>query len=81
MKLPRNLTGTQLIKALGQLGYQSTRQAGSHVRLTCKLPIEHPLTDPLHDPLQISTLACILGDVATHHNATKDDVIRKLSGK
>ncbi|MBI5891240.1 MAG: hypothetical protein HZB47_11285 [Nitrosomonadales bacterium] len=30
MKLPRNLTGAQLIKALEQLGYQATRQAGSH---------------------------------------------------
>jgi predicted RNA binding protein YcfA (HicA-like mRNA interferase family) len=30
MKLPRDLTGAQLIKALEQLGYQATRQAGSH---------------------------------------------------
>lgn len=35
MKMPRNLTGAQLIKALGQLGYQPSRQTGSHVRLTC----------------------------------------------
>ena len=43
MKLPRNLTGAQLIKALQQLGYQATRQTGSHVRLTCRLlpnPVE-----------------------------------------
>jgi predicted RNA binding protein YcfA (HicA-like mRNA interferase family) len=38
MKLPRNLTGAQLIKALDQLDCQPTRQAGSHVRLTCHSP-------------------------------------------
>jgi HicA toxin of bacterial toxin-antitoxin, len=42
MKLPRNLTGAQLIKALQQLGYQATRQTGSHVRLTCR-PLPNPL--------------------------------------
>ncbi|MHB1590023.1 MAG: hypothetical protein ACYCTW_00580 [Sulfuricella sp.] len=34
MKLPRDLSGAQLIEALDGLGYQATRQAGSYVRLT-----------------------------------------------
>jgi len=42
MKLPRNLSGAQLIKALEKLGYQATRQAGSHVRLTY-FPLPNPL--------------------------------------
>lgn len=46
MKLPRNLTGAQFIKVLEKLGYQATRQAGSHVRLTCPLPKKHHLTVP-----------------------------------
>ena len=81
MKLPRNLTGAQLIKALEQLGYQATRQAGSHVRLTCQNPKEHHITVPLHDPLRIGTLASILADVATHHDMTKDGLIQKMFGK
>ena len=81
MKLPRNLTGAQLIKALEQLGYQSTRQAGSHIRLTCQFPKTHHLTVPLHDPLRIGTLAAILADVATHHSMTKDALTQKLFGK
>lgn len=81
MKLPRNLTGVQLIKALERMGYQPTRQAGSHVRLTCPQPKEHHLTVPLHDPLRIGTLASILADVASHHGATRDEVIQKLFGK
>jgi predicted RNA binding protein YcfA (HicA-like mRNA interferase family) len=81
MKIPRDLTGSQLIKALAKLGYQTTRQAGSHVRLTCPLPKEHHITVPLHDPLRIGTLAAILADVATHHSTTRDELIQKLFGK
>lgn len=81
MKLPRNLTGAQLIRALEQLGYKPTRQAGSHVRLTCLLPKEHHLTVPLHDPLRIGTLASILTDVAAHHGMARDTLITKLFGK
>lgn len=81
MKLPRNLTGAQLIKALEKLGYQATRQAGSHVRLTCPLPKKHHLTVPLHDPLRIGTLASILSDVATHQGMTRDVVSNQLFGK
>ena len=81
MKLPRNLSGAQLIKALEKLGYQPTRQAGSHVRLTSLLSKEHHLTIPLHDPLRIGTLAAILADVAIHHGMTREAIIIKLFGK
>lgn len=79
MKIPRDLTGSQLIKALDKFGYQATRQAGSHVRLTCALPKEHHITVPLHD-LRIGTLAAILADVATHHSTTRDELIQNLFG-
>lgn len=41
MKLPRNVSGLQLIKALSRLGYEITRQTGSHVRLECHLREKH----------------------------------------
>jgi hypothetical protein len=50
MKLPRNLSGAQLIKALEQLGYQPARQTGSHVRLT-----SFPLPNPLDETTSHST--------------------------
>lgn len=81
MKMPRNLSGAQLIKALEYIGYQTTRQTGSHVRLTCPHPKEHHLTVPLHDPLRIGTLAAILADVAAHHSMTRDALIQRLFGK
>lgn len=79
MKLPRNVSGIQLIKALGRLGYVTTRQTGSHVRLECQLP-KHHLTVPLHDPLRIGTLASILTEVAKHLSLSREDVIFKLFG-
>ena len=81
MKLPRNLSGAQLIKALEKLGYKPNRQTGSHVRLTSLLSKEHHLTIPLHDPLRIGTLAAILADVAAQHGMTRDALITKLFGK
>jgi len=80
MKLPRNLSGAQLIKALEKLGYQATRQTGSHVRITSPQPKEHHLTVPLHDPLRVGTLAAILADVAAHHGITRDALLAKLFG-
>jgi hypothetical protein len=34
MRLPRDLSGQDLVKALRKLGYQTTRQTSSHIRLT-----------------------------------------------
>lgn len=41
MKLPRDVSGTQLVKALRVLGYEVSRQRGSHVRLTTQRGGEH----------------------------------------
>ena len=80
MRLPRDLTGVQLIRALGKLGYQPTRQTGSHVRLTCESPAQHHITVPLHDPLRIGTLAAILSAVADAHGMTRDELQQRLLG-
>ena len=80
MRLPRDLTGAQLIRALGKLGYKPTRQTGSHVRLTCASPAQHHITIPLHDPLRIGTLAAILSAVADAHGVTRDELQQQLLG-
>lgn len=80
MRLPRDLTGAQLIRALAKLGYAATRQTGSHVRLTCTAPIQHHVTIPLHDPLRLGTLAGILAAVAEAHGLTRDELQQKLLG-
>lgn len=80
MRLPRDLTGGQLVRALGKLGYQATRQTGSHVRLTCQLPTQHHITVPMHDPLRIGTLAAMLSDVAQAHGLTRDELQQQILG-
>lgn len=81
MKLPRDLSGPELAKALQVLGYRVTRQTGSHMRLTTNERGEHHVTIPAHAALRVGTLAGILGDVAAHFEMTRDEVVKKLFGR
>jgi predicted RNA binding protein YcfA (HicA-like mRNA interferase family) len=81
MKLPRDVSGARLVKALSLLGYRVSRQSGSHIRLSCEQPKQHHITIPDHDFLRIGTLAAILGDIAAHHGMTRDALVEKLFGR
>jgi predicted RNA binding protein YcfA (HicA-like mRNA interferase family) len=78
MRIPRDLTGKDLIKALGRLGYEVTRQSGSHIRLTTPRNGTHHITIPDHRPIKVGTLAGILGDIAAHHQMTRDELLALL---
>ncbi|MEZ6234197.1 MAG: type II toxin-antitoxin system HicA family toxin [Phycisphaerales bacterium] len=78
MKLPRDLSGSDLVRALSKLGYAPTRQSGSHMRLTRPGPPEHHITVPAHDPLKVGTLASIVRELAEHHHLSRDEVLRRL---
>lgn len=78
MKLSRNIDAQQLIKALQKLGYESTRQSGSHIRLTTQQHGQHHITIPNHDPLKIGTLNALLTEVAQHLGVSKQELIGKL---
>lgn len=80
MKLPRDLSGADLVKALGRVGYRVSRQTGSHVRLTTEQPTPHHVTIPAHDSLKVGTLAAILGGVAAHLQIDRDELVRRLFG-
>jgi predicted RNA binding protein YcfA (HicA-like mRNA interferase family) len=80
MRIPRDLSGPDLIRALGKLGYVVTRQSGSHVRLTTADRGEHRVTVPIHDPLRIGTLAAILAAVAAHQGISRDELLNRLLG-
>lgn len=80
MRLPRDLSGVRLARALGALGYVITRQTGSHMRLTTNLGGEHHVTIPAHDPLRLGTLRAVLTDVAAHAGTTLDDVAARVLG-
>lgn len=80
MRLPRSLSGAELVKSLRKLGYEVTRQSGSHIRLTTQQQGEHHVTIPNHASLRMGTLAEILSDVARHFGLSRDDLLRKLFG-
>lgn len=78
MRLPRDLTGAELVRQLSKLDYRQTCHSGSHVRLTCDVPHQHHVTIPLHDPLRIGTLSAILGDVAEAQGIRRDVLLERL---
>ena len=80
MRLPRDLSGSDLAQSLRKLGYSITRQTGSHLRLTTHEHGEHHLTIPQHTPLRIGTLSTILVDLATHFEINREQLLDKLFG-
>jgi predicted RNA binding protein YcfA (HicA-like mRNA interferase family) len=80
MKLPRDLSGIDLAKALGRVGYRVVRQTGSHLRLSRDGSTQHHITIPAHDPLKVGTLAAILSDVTDHLQLDRDKLIERLFG-
>jgi predicted RNA binding protein YcfA (HicA-like mRNA interferase family) len=79
MKLPRDLSGEQLIKHLcKRWGYQRVHQVGSHVILQTQQPTAHRVAVPAHTALRIGTLNSILSAVAIHKGVTKEDVLKDI---
>jgi len=70
MKIPRDLSGADLAKALRKLGYEITRQTGGHLRVTTNDQGQH----------RIGTLAGILGDVAGHFEFSRGELLHRLFG-
>jgi predicted RNA binding protein YcfA (HicA-like mRNA interferase family) len=66
---------------LRRFGYETTRQTGSHIRLTSnRRGTEHHVTVPNHAQIKIGTLAQILADVASYLDLTRDQLARELFG-
>jgi predicted RNA binding protein YcfA (HicA-like mRNA interferase family) len=75
-RLPRDLSGEALVRALSRLGFAPTRQTGSHMRLTTQEGGEHHVTVPL----RVETLGGILAEVAAHFETSREDIIERLFG-
>lgn len=73
MRVPRDLSGAELVKRLGRMGYRITRQTGSHLRLTSTVLGEHHITIRNHDPLRL-----VRSPLAAHHGLTRDALIQRL---
>jgi predicted RNA binding protein YcfA (HicA-like mRNA interferase family) len=78
MRLPRDLSGSDLAARLSVLGYVITRQTGSHMRVTTQANGEHHVTIPAHDPIKIGTLNSILRAVERHHGLRREELLAML---
>ena len=77
-KLPI-VSGDKLIKMLIKLGYEMTRQKGSHIRLRSITEIgEHNITAPRHEEIAKGTLNDILSKVSLWNNISKENLIELL---
>ena len=78
MKLPRDVSGDRLIRALERLGYGVIRQKGSHVRLRHEGPPQHMVTIPRHSPLKPGTLFGVLAEVAQMRSIAIESLVELL---
>ena len=78
MKIPRDCTGAELVRALKKFGYEVRRQTGSHVQVATQRGGEHHVTVPNHRPLKVGLLHGVFKDVAAHHGMTVEKLVREL---
>lgn len=80
MKLPRDLSGEEVVKLLNRhFGYQLRRNRGSHMTVTlARRTSEHRLTVPRHRDVRVGTLAQIVSDVAAFVSLPEEEVRRRL---
>ncbi len=80
-KLPV-ISGKKLISVLNGLGYEVTRQRGSHVRLEKITQTGcHKITIPNHDPIAKGTLSGIISTIAAWNQTDKQTIIKLISRK
>jgi predicted RNA binding protein YcfA (HicA-like mRNA interferase family) len=78
VRLPRDVSGEDLARRLARLEYQTTRQTGSHLRLTTNRNGQHHITIPRHAALRIGTLAAILAELELHHHLDREALLDLL---
>lgn len=79
MKLPRDLSGADLIKVLCKhFDYRRMNQEGSHVILETSEPRPHRISIPDHAALRVGTLNGILRAVATAKGIEKSAILSRF---
>ena len=71
-KLPRKISGKDLLKVFQRLGFQLVRQRGSHVFL--RHPDGRRLTIPVYDVVPVNLLSWILAEA----KITRQDFLKVL---
>ncbi|MBI4295023.1 MAG: type II toxin-antitoxin system HicA family toxin [Chloroflexi bacterium] len=77
-KLPQ-VSGDDIVRLLGSLGYEVVRQRGSHIRLQKATQLgEHNITVPAHRIVAKGTLSDMLNRVSLWNNISKEDLIKRM---
>ncbi len=80
MKIPRDLSGDDLVKALCRSwSYRVVHQEGSHVVLETSDPSPQRIAVPAHRQLRIGTLSAVLRSIARHKGVEREDILRSFS--
>ena len=82
MKLPRDLSGSEVVRRLARhYGYRVTRSRGSHMTATLTAGgDQHQVTVPRHREVRVGTLDAIIVDVAALLGLPKQAVRETLFG-
>jgi predicted RNA binding protein YcfA (HicA-like mRNA interferase family) len=79
MKLPRDLSGHDLVAALcRRWGYVKVNQVGSHVILQTQEPTPHRVAVPALKAVRVGTLNGILRAVANHKGVDRQAILDSL---
>ena len=79
MKVPRDLSGAQLVKVLCRdWGYRVIHQEGSHIILQTDTPSHQRLSVPNHNPLRVGTLNGIVRVVSVHKGVERQQLLDTL---
>jgi predicted RNA binding protein YcfA (HicA-like mRNA interferase family) len=79
MKVPRDLSGAQLVKVLCRdWNYRVVHQEGSHIILQTDAPTPQRLFVPNHNPLRVGTLNGIVRAVSIHKGVERQQLLEVL---
>jgi predicted RNA binding protein YcfA (HicA-like mRNA interferase family) len=79
MKIPRDLSGAQLVKVLCRdWDYRVIHQEGSHIILQTDAPSHQRLSVPNHNPLRVGTLNGIVRAVSAHKGVQRQQLLDTL---
>jgi predicted RNA binding protein YcfA (HicA-like mRNA interferase family) len=79
MKLPRDLSGQELVATLcRRWGYQKVIQAGSHIILQTQEPTPYRVAVPAHKRVRVGTVNSILRAVASHKGVDRQVILDSM---
>jgi predicted RNA binding protein YcfA (HicA-like mRNA interferase family) len=79
MKIPRDLSGAQLVKVLCRdWNYRVVHQEGSHIILQTDAPAHQRNSVPNHNPIRVGTLNSIVRAASLHKNIERQQLLDGL---